>query len=196
MRHAKIVLIIYLVATLLLLVSFVLDVYYLSPGFMEMEYYQGTDRFMEESYPYDAWIRAQALVIGLIIIIVVIYSLFFLGYAIFKRSFTTARIYLLIILTSFMGPLLELPIKGHIYAWFPQLCQHPLRQGQRATVCYERLFTTDPAAGDTYNIIVYNPDDEMSLPGHQWSSELNKEVGEQDGAKKLARHIYLIDSLP
>ena len=189
MRHVKIVLMISLVMNLLLLISFILDVYYSSPTFKQ--YFMGV-----EDYPEDFCIRASANFIGFIIFIVVVYSLFFFGYSLFRRSFVAASIYLLIIVASFMGPLLEMPIKGHMYAWFPQLCQHPLQPGQRATVCYDRLVYADPQSGDINEIIVYSPDEEMSLPGRQWSSELKQEVGEKDFIQRLATHTYLLRWIP
>ena len=194
MRHAKIVLVINLVMNLLMFMCFVLDVYYSSPTFKEhypMGLYPGMGY-----YPEDDRIWAAAILIGFIIFMVVVYSLFFLGYSLFRRSFAIASIYLLIIVVSFTGSVLEMPIKGHMYAWFPQLCNHPLQLGRRASVCYDRIVVADEQMGDIHNIIVYNPDDEMSLPGRQWSSELKKEVGEHDFAERLATHIYLLKSIP
>lgn len=193
MRHVKIVLVITLVVNLLLLICFVLDVYYSSPTFKEyypgMEYYPSMDY-----YPDDDWIRATAIFIGFIIFIVVVYSLFFLGYSLFRRSFATASIYLLIIVTSFMGPVLEMPIKWHMYEWFPELCQHSLYQGQRATICgTETKFnavTDDGEIGDIHTYIIYNPDDEMSLPESRWSSELKHKFGGYP-VQHVGRHIYL-----
>ena len=189
MRHAKIVLVINLVVNLLMLMCFVLDVYYLNPTFKE--YYNGM-----EYYPDDAWIRAVAIFIGFLLFIVAVYSVFLLGYSLFRRSFATASLYLLIMVISFTEPALEMPIKGHMYAWFPQLCEHPLLHGQRATVCYNRLAAANDETGDIFNVIIYNPDNEMSLPGRQWSSELKQKFGENDVAENLATHIYLLKSNP
>ncbi len=180
MRHTKIVRIIYLVATLLLLASFALDVYYSSS--------------MSDEYRVDDdWVMILAYFVGFVSFIVAIYGFVLVFYTIFKRLHMRAIIYLLIVFTAMVtGIVLEMPIKGHLYAWFPQLCLNPLKPGQSATVCYEEEigggFGINPVAEAE---IVFNPGDDMSLPYNQWPSDLKKSFYMCPKAKQLAKHVYL-----
>lgn len=187
MRHAKIVLVITLVVNLLLLICFVLDVYYSSPTFKE--YY-----YRSERYPDTESIRFLVFLIESVMDILVLYSLIFFVYTIFRRSFATAGIYVLTFLMFITSPALEMPIKWHMYEWFPELCQHSLHQGQHATICgTETKFnavTDDGEIGDIHTNIIYNPDDEMSLPESRWSSELKHKFGGSP-VQHVGRHIYL-----
>lgn len=102
-------------------------------------------------------------------------------------------IYLLIVFTAMVtGISLEMPIKGHMYAWFPQLCLNSLKPDQSATVCYEKEI------GGGIGIIavaeakiVFNPGDDMSLPYNQWPSDLKKSFYMCPKAEQLAKHVCL-----
>ncbi|MHB8849419.1 MAG: hypothetical protein ACYC43_13380 [Burkholderiales bacterium] len=187
MRHVKIVLVITLVVNLLLLICFVLDVYYSSPTFKG--YY-----YRSERYPDIESIKFLVFLIESVMVLLVLYSMIFFVYAIFRRSFATAGIYVLIFLMFITSPALEMSIKWRMYEWFPELCQHSLRQGQHATICgTETKFnavTDDGEIGDIHTYIIYNPDDEMSLPESRWSSELKHKFGGYP-VQHVGRHIYL-----
>lgn len=117
MRHVIIVLTIYLLVTVLLFTSFALDVYYSS------------SRSVVNDYNLQL-LELIFYLISLVNILISLYSVIFLMYSLFKRSFTTVWIYVLIISTAFtIGPALEMPIKGQMIAWFPQLCLEPLKPG-------------------------------------------------------------------
>ena len=110
MRHVIIVLIIYSLAVVLLLTSFALDVYYSSSRSVVNQ-----DNLLS--------VELMFYLILLFNILISLYSVIFLMYSLFKRSFTAVWIYALIISTAFtIGPALEMPIKGQMIALFPQLC--------------------------------------------------------------------------
>ena len=135
-----------------------------------------------------------------ILVAIVLYGLVCLVRSHAKLSLATAVVYLLVYLfiyvligfTAFFTELaLDADVRGRIYAWHPELCQNPLKPGQRATICYE--YEAQNTAGGSLPRIVYNPDDEMSLPESQWSKGVEQMFGGNLWTVQIARHVYLQD---
>lgn len=190
MRHAKVVLIIYLLASLGAFMATLVIIVHTSS--IDASGYDGSKSVYGASEIYDQfYYTINILLIYFVFLMVMImygFVCFIRSHA--KLSYATAVVYLLIVFTAFfMGSALELDIIGRLYSWHPEWCLNPLKSGQRATVCYEKHST----AGGSLPRIVYNPDDEMSLSESQWPKDVEQMFGGNLWTVRIARHIYLQD---
>ncbi len=190
MRHTKIVLIIYLLASLGTPLAYMaISIHTIN---IHASVYDGSKSVFDASDDYDLYYANTniLLIYFAILVVMVMYGLVCFVRSHAKLSYSTAAVYLLIVFTGFfMGSALELDIRGRIYSWHPELCLNPLKPGQRATVCYEKHST----AGGSLPRIVYNPDDEMSLSESQWPKDVEQMFGGNLWTVRIARHIYLQD---
>ncbi len=95
-----------------------------------------------------------------------------------KRAFVPALIYAFIATTVPIGVATSsdrvafyMQMKARIFAAYPSLCQTPIVQGQRISICYDYSITD---TGGEEEQIYFNPGDELSLPPRQWPEDVKR----------------------
>jgi hypothetical protein len=121
-----------------------------------------------------------------------------------KRAFVPALIYAFIASTVPVGVAthsnrlaFDMQMKARIFAAYPSLCQTPIVQGQRISICY--AYSIEDTGGE-HEHIYFNPGDEMSLPPMQWPVDLKQMFGIKFGdeiylcgvrkTKHIIDHVY------